>query len=712
MAKGTKNSSGAGGRKEPSLGKKKTAASSKRPPLKAPARANPKSGTAGKKKAARKKGASRSLGRVLVNWGGTLIIWSSLVLFAILAYFAYGLPDLSAIEKIEKNPSITLVSESGESFATYGDLYGKSVPVAQMSPHMKHALLAIEDRHFYNHFGINPVSLARALWANYQAGRVVQGGSTLTQQLAKNLFLTPERTISRKIREVLLAFWLEAKFTKDEILTLYLNRMYFGSGTYGVEAAAHKYFARSSKNLDLGEAAMIAGLLKAPSRYAPTNSLERAQERANIVVQAMVSAGYIDQPLADKHKKNPATLRHAGSNFRNIRYFADWTANEVRSFVGQSEEDLIVSTTLNLKLQKLAETNLEASLKKYGKARNVSEAALITMSPNGAVKAMVGGRNYSHSAFNRATSARRQPGSAFKTFVYLAGFEQGMSPDDNWTDSPVNIGGWQPKNYTKKYLGQVTLRESFARSINTVAVKLSETVGRQNVVEMAARLGISSTMKLHPSIALGTVEVSLLELSSAYAIIANDGIGIFPHAVKEIRTKSGKVLYRRTGSGQGRLISGSSVNKIRDVMAASISWGSGKAANPGREAAGKTGTSQDFRDAWFVGFTPDLVTGVWFGNDNGDPMKKVTGGSVPALTWKNFMTAALKDQDKQVFATVSTPMHDAKESLGSLWDRIVAAFGGDSRPTGKSGQQPKSGAEPGKAGGKRDFEYLNNRQDP
>jgi penicillin-binding protein 1A len=650
-----------------------------------------------KRKPARKP-ADRSWARAFVNWGGTAVLWGVLVFGLVLGYYAYTLPDISGIGVIEKRPSLVLQTANGTRYTTYGDLYGDMLPIEDIPDVMKQAVLATEDSHFYDHFGINPLSLTRAAWRNYQAGKVVEGGSTITQQLAKNLFLTPERTISRKIRELLLSFYLESEYSKDEILALYLNRMYFGSGTYGIDAAARKYFAKPATGLSTAEAAMLAGLLKAPSYYAPTRSLERAQARASIVVNRMLVEDYLTKRQAEAVLATPAILRNASQDFRNVRYFADWVVGEVQSYIGRTDKDLIITTTLDLEMQGDAERALETRLKADGKTKGVSQGAFVAMSPNGAVRAMVGGRSYSQSVYNRATTAKRQPGSVFKTIVYLAGFENGLAPDDTFTDGPININGWKPGNYTKKYNGDMSLREAYARSINTVAIKVTEAIGRDKVASMATNLGLSGNFPLHPSISLGTNEVSLLEMTTANAIIANGGTRILPYGVLEIREKGGDVLYKRQTSGQGRVISAATINKMQDVMAATIEWGTGKAANPGFAAAGKTGTTQDYRDAWFIGFTPDIVAGVWFGNDDGSTTNRVSGSNLPAVVWKDFI-----QHSGGTHAVAFTKLQEEQKSE-SLWQKIVQTFS----------SKPSTSGSPGRLNTreKRDsFDYLNDNGD-
>ncbi|WP_340148617.1 PBP1A family penicillin-binding protein [uncultured Sneathiella sp.] len=654
----------------------KPAPRKKKSTAKAASRQSPARRTAkGKRKSRRNSGILTPI----LNWGGAVALWCLLLGGLFLGYFAYTLPDISGIGVIEKRPSMVLQTADGIRYSTYGDLYGDMLPIEDIPENIKQAVLATEDSHFYDHFGLNPVSLVRAAWRNYEAGRVVQGGSTVTQQLAKNLFLTPERTLGRKIRETLLAFWLEAEYSKDEILALYLNRVYFGSGTYGIDAATRKYFSKPAPEMTMAEAAMLAGLLKAPSYYAPTRNLERAQDRASVVLNRMVVEDYLTPEEAEKIRANPAVLVNASQDFRNVRYYADWVVSEVQAYIGRTGKDLVITTTLDLEMQADAERAIEARLKAEGTAMDVSQGAFVAMSPTGAVKAMVGGRAYSESVYNRATVARRQPGSVFKTVVYLAGFENGLAPDDIFNDSPINIDGWQPNNYTNKYNGAMSLREAFARSINTVAVKVTEQVGRDKVAGMAKNLGLTGNFPLHPSISLGTYEVSLLEMTAAHAVIANGGTTVLPYGVLQIREKDGPVLYQRQTSGQGKVISAATINKMQDVMSATIQWGTGKAANPGFAAAGKTGTTQDYRDAWFIGFTPDLVAGVWFGNDDGSATKRVNGSNLPAITWKDFITHS------ETSHAVAFNQLEEEKSTDSIWDRIVNAFSNRNSASQSSG---------------------------
>ena len=566
----------------------------------------------------------------------------------IFAWYAWDLPDIGKLETGTRRPSVTLLAADGAVLAQRGDLYGLPVQFDDLPRHLIQAVLAIEDRRFFDHSGFDPWGLARALVANLRAGSIRQGGSTITQQLAKNLFLTHARTLRRKVQEFLVALWLEAKFSKKQIFSIYINRVYFGAGTYGVTAAANRYFGKQVKQLDLLEAAVLAGVLKAPSRYAPTRNPEAAMARARNVLASMVDAGYLSQTVANRTIRK--RLRTVARIDASGRYFTDWVLDRATDYVGHADRDLIIVTTLDVRLQYTAELQLEATLKQYGPPRRASQAALVALSPAGAIKAMVGGRNFVKSQFNRATQALRQPGSAFKLFVYLAGLEAGITPHDHIVDGPVDVGGWRPRNYDGRFRGPTDLRTAFAHSLNSVAVRVSERAGRAKVVAVARRLGITSALARHPSLALGTSEVTLLELAAAYGALANRGRALWPHGIAEIRDKSGVTLYRRAGSGGGQVIAPRHVAVLNGMLSAVIAEGTGRAAAIGRPAAGKTGTSQDFRDAWFIGYTADLIAGVWIGNDDGRPMKRVTGGGLPARLWRGFMSEAHRGKPVKALA--------------------------------------------------------------
>ena len=575
----------------------------------------------------------------LFRWAILVCLWVVILGGGVIGYFALSLPDTGDLTRSQRRPSVTILAADHSLLATYGDLFGQPLTLKEMSPFIPEAVIATEDRRFYSHFGIDLVGLVRAAGADLAAGRVVEGGSTITQQLAKNLFLTPERSLGRKIRETLLALWLEHRFTKDQILEIYLNRVYLGAGAYGVDAAAHRYFGVSARRTNLYQSAMIAGLLKAPTRFNPIADRDKAIARTVQVLSNMVEAGFITkrQATAAIDGASPATTS-AGQP--RSRYFTDWVAGQLADFTGGGDRDLTVVTTLDPRMQAQAEAAIAGTIARDGAKAAVSQGALVAMSPDGAVRAMVGGRSYDGSQFNRATQAERQPGSAFKPFVYLAGLEAGLRPSDHFVDRPIQIGKWRPRDYANRYQGDMTMAEALAQSINTVAVQVALRAGIDNIVAVAHRLGITSPLTRDASIALGTDEVNLLELVSAYAPFANGGAGVWPHGIAEIRDSAGNIVYRPTGSGPGQVVSPALLGPMDEMLSGVIAHGTGRSASLPRPAAGKTGTTQDYRDAWFIGFTADLVTGVWFGNDDDKPMNKVTGGSLPAQTWRGFMLAA------------------------------------------------------------------------
>jgi penicillin-binding protein 1A len=585
----------------------------------------------------------RSLLGTLVVWGAIAAVWGVVFLAGLVAYYAQDLPDISSLSAPTRQPSVTVRAVDGSTIATIGNQYGEYVDVKSMPRYLPEAVIATEDRRFYTHFGIDPRGLLRAVVANLRAGEVVQGGSTITQQLAKNLFLSPERTLKRKIQESLLALWLEHRFTKDQILTIYLNRVYLGAGSYGVDAAARRYFGKPARDVTLYEAAVLAGLLKAPSRFAPTHASDLTTARADQVLARMVDAHFITLAQAQAAQKTGAAFAADEGPDSDVRYFIDWVVDQIDSFTGGISRDLVVKTTFDPRLQKIAQAKIKETLDGPGKEAGVTEGAMVALAPDGAIRAMVGGRDYGTSQFNRVTQALRQPGSSFKLFVYLSALEAGMRPFDTVLDAPLTFKGWSPGNFDDKYLGEITLTKALADSRNTAAVRVAQRTGIPTVIEMAQRLGITSPLRPDLSLALGTSEVTLLELSSAYGALANDGVGVWAYGITEVRDWQGNVLYRRSGSGPGRVLSKAMVATMSSMLTHVISEGTGKAAAIDRPAAGKTGTSQGFRDAWFIGYTADMVAGIWFGNDDEQPMKHVTGGRLPAKAWHDFMAEALKD---------------------------------------------------------------------
>ena len=573
------------------------------------------------------------------RWGLVAGIWGAVAVAAVVAYFALTLPDISSLEDSGRKPSIRLALADGTVFASSGEVHGRPATLAELPKSLPQAVMATEDRRFYGHFGLDPIGLARALVVNIREGAIRQGGSTLTQQLAKNLFLTSERSYGRKIQELILAVWLEWRFTKEQILTIYLNRVYLGAGTFGVAAASERYFAKQPKDLNLYESALIAGLLKAPARYSPTASPERARMRTEQVLANMVDAGYLTEAEAAQAKRLPVGRGTYPTAGLGGRYFADWVLDQVGSTIGYVDRDLVVTTTLDPRLQRMAEAEVEATLAKYSDKRDVNQAALIALGPDGRVVAMVGGRDYRDSQFNRATQALRQPGSAFKPFVYLAGLEAGIGPDTIIDDAPITIRNWSPSNFDRKFRGPMRVADAVTQSINTVAVRVSEQVGRGRVIDVAHRLGIPQAIEDNPSLALGASEVTLLDLTQSYGAFATGGEAMRAWGIIEIKDADGRLLYRRQAASE-RVITPANAGRMTEMLSSVVQAGTGRAARLDRPAAGKTGTTSSSKDALFVGFTADMVAGVWFGNDDGKPMKDVTGGTLPAELWGSFMRKA------------------------------------------------------------------------
>ena len=552
---------------------------------------------------------TRHVIRRAAYWTVVVAVIGTGSLGALVAYYGSKLPSPGEWTVPQRAANVRILAANGQLISNRANSTGESLTLAEMPPYLPEAVIAIEDRRFYWHFGFDPVGLARAMVANIRAGHIVEGGSTITQQLAKNLFLTPDRTFERKIQEVILAEWLELRLSKKEILSLYLNRVYLGAGAYGVDAAAHRYFGKSARYVTLAEAAALAGMLKAPSTYSPSNHPQAAEARAQTVLAAMADAGFISARQASLALSAPikAVSDVAGGSGR---YVADWVMDVLPHYIGVHDQDIVVDTTIDLNLQAAAAKAISDTLAENGTQYRVGQGALVAIDPTGAVKALVGGRDYATSPFNRAVDAHRQPGSAFKPFVYLTALEAGLVPETVRIDQPVSINGWQPEDYTKSYRGPVTLATALALSLNSVAAELTAEVGPQAVAATAHRVGITSPLMATPSISLGTSEVTPLELTAAYVPFSNGGRGVIPHVIRRITTTKGKVLYERTGSGPGQVIAPMYVGMMNAMLEQTLLVGTAKAAQiPGWPAAGKTGTSQDYRDAWFVGYTADLTAG-------------------------------------------------------------------------------------------------------
>jgi penicillin-binding protein 1A len=606
----------------------------------------------------------KGLRRVIVLLG----LWGFIAGVLVVGWYAVQLPGLIDTAAMSRKPSITVLAEDGTLVARFGEITGSMVDVDKLPPHLIHAVLAVEDRRYYHHFGVDPIGIMRAMYVNFTAGRLVQGGSTITQQLAKNLFLSPERSLNRKIQEALLALWLEWKFTKDEILTAYLNRVYLGGGAYGVDAAARVHFNKTAYELTLKESAIIAGLLRAPSRYSPSSNPNLAETRAQTVLATMVDAGFLTE--ADLKRMNsqvPLPRRRPGGSDYG-KYFADYIMDQVEDYVGPDHGDITVQTTLRPTLQRSA----EAALKDYvaqGADKRVGNGAAIILSPDGAIRALVGGTDYGTSQFNRAVQAQRQPGSSFKPVVYLAAIESaGYTPDTMVEDAPIELAGsnYSPDNYTGEFAGWVPLREALAKSLNTVAVRLLQEVGQKAAFDTARRLGLPTPADTGLSYALGTAEVSLLQLTGAYATFANGGYAVRPYGIIMIRGSDGALLWRRQAPAPDQVVTPEHLAMLVDMMKGVVQFGTGTAAALDRPMAGKTGTSQDFRDAWFMGFTADYVGGIWMGNDDNKGMKRVTGGGLPARAWHAMMQAAQGGRDIRALPTDGIHYTSTSDYRGGL----------------------------------------------
>ena len=605
-----------------------------------------------KQQKTKKKKAKRSLLGLVGRFCLLASIWGSILLGLILLWFVQDLPDLNHLQTNVRTPSITIQTIDGTVINTYGDVFDEMVRVQDLPKHVPQALMAVEDRRFYYHFGVDVIGLVRAAYENYRANRVVQGGSTLTQQLAKNLLFTQgsfavsDRSFKRKILEVFLAVWLEWKFSKDDILTMYLNRVYLGAGTFGIEAAAQRYFNKSARDLTVFEAAVIAGLLKAPSRFSPSSNPEKAKERAKTVLQLMQEAGFIKN--AQTYFNEGIHVLENNKQESSFKYFCDWVIELIPNFVNGMDRDLIVVTTLDPAMQRHADHVCVDHINEMGAKLKTSQLALLAMNPDGAVRAMIGGVDYKKSQFNRV-QASRQPGSAFKMFIFLAAMEEDMSPNDMIDDSPYVNGTWRPSNFTWKTRGEVSIIEAFSRSVNSVPIRLMEKVTPRKVIEAAHRLGITSPMEEHLSLSLGAIEATLLDLTSAFATYANQGRAVWPYGILEIRDKEGNILYRREEQQTQIIIKPEPLAKMRALLRAVVDGRSGYKANVSPTVMGKTGTNGDKSgniDAWFfslreplendIGFQ-NLVVGVWTGNDKNKRMANESSGSnLPALVTAAF----------------------------------------------------------------------------
>jgi len=556
--------------------------------------------------------------------------------------------------------AVTFLDRYGNEIGQRGIRQRDSVPVDEMPDHVIKAVLATEDRRFFEHFGIDFVGLARALAENMRANSVVQGGSTITQQLAKNLFLTNERTVERKIKEAFLAAWLEANLSKKEILQLYLDRAYLGGGTFGISAAADFYFNKEVKDLTLAEAAMIAGLFKAPARYAPHINLPAARARANEVLSNLVQSGFMTEGQVLSARLNPASAVDRGER-EAPDYFLDWAFEEVKKIVPKgATHSLVARTTIDLDLQRAVEESLEFHLRQYGKDYDVEEGAVVLMDTDGAVRALVGGRDYGQSQFNRATRAARQPGSSFKPYVYAAAMEAGLTPSTVISDGPISWGNWSPQNYGRSYAGRVDLATALARSYNTVPVRLArDYLGIDVIQKLVGDMGVETPLNGHKTMVLGTSGMTVMDQATGYGVFANGGFAGTRHGILELHTHTGESIYdwRRDAPRPHRVLSEQAASYMNSMLVQVPERGTGRrAALPNIRSAGKTGTTQSYRDAWYVGFTGNYVAAVWLGNDDYRPTREMTGGSLPAMVWQRFMIYAHQNIELKPIPGIENPL--------------------------------------------------------
>ena len=554
--------------------------------------------------------------------------------------------------------AVTFLDRYGNEIGKRGINQSDAVPLEEMPDYLIKAVLATEDRRFYEHFGIDVPGTMRALIENLRANAVVQGGSSLTQQLAKNLFLSNQRTIERKIKEAFLALWLESHYTKNQILKLYLDNAYMGGGTFGVEAASEYYFGKSVKDISLAEAAMLAGLFKAPSRFAPSANLPAARARANEVLTNMVQAGFMTEGQIIGARRHPADVIEHANDTNTPDYFLDWAFQKVKDMGDLGDRVLVVRTTVDMGIQKAADDAVQNTLRQYGKSYRVKQAAAVVVSPDGAVRAMVGGRDYGESQFNRATDALRQPGSSFKPFVYATAMMNGFTPKSIVLDAPICIGNWCPHNYGGGFRGPVSLTTGLVKSINIIPVRLAQAFGRDKIVETAKKMGITSELRITRSLPLGASEVKVVDMAGAYAVFANGGYKATPYAFTQILSSRGKVLYdrRQAAKPPPRVLPEKVVAEMNGMLRQVPEWGTGRRAKlAGIVTAGKTGTTSDYRDAWFCGFTGNYAAAVWFGNDNYTPTRRLTGGSLPAQTWREIMTFAHNGIDLKPIPDIDNP---------------------------------------------------------
>ncbi len=624
--------------------------------------------------------------RARLTWRRIASLLAGAVLLLVVAgwfWIYWGLPrvpDAEALWSLNRLPTVTFVDRGGEIIGVRGPFYGRRTPLAELPDYVPQAFLAIEDRRFYQHEGVDRMAVLRALLANLQAGETVQGASTISQQLARNLFLTPRQTINRKLREMVLASRIERRLAKDEILELYLNRVFLGDNCYGVDAAARRFFGKPAQELSLAQAAMLAGLPKAPSRSAPSENLDRAIERQHIVLDAMVDAGFITPAQRDSARAERIRVASRPDIERTHGYAFDLAVEEARDAIGGETPDLVIQLTLDPLLQRAASDSVRRRLGNRAFGRRPMQASFLAIDREGGVRALVGGTDYNTSKLNRVTQANRQPGSAFKTFVYTAALEAGLDTEDVRYDEPVVIDGWAPRNYDEEYRGAVTLRTAFALSINTVAAEVTAEVEPRRVAQVASRLGVRNMPQgnefVPQSISLGSIVTNMRDMTGAFAAFMTGGIAVEPHIVARVTNAAGRELYRREAPPLRRVLNEDVALRMNSMMGAVVLRGTGTAAQIGRDVAGKTGTSSDWRDAWFIGYSADFTAGVWVGHDDNTPMSHTTGGTLPAQIWADVMRVAHEGIELHPLPGIEQPARSPRETeMASFFDQLADAFG-------------------------------------
>src|SRR6476646_1216758 len=595
------------------------------------------------------KGSSTFMGIVKgIAYAALLSLLALIVAVAVATAYLPSYGDLT--KRSDLGQMIRVRAANGQVLVSMGPSFGQWLTYDHIPPEMRAAMISTEDRRFRSHIGVDPVGIGRAVASAFTSGHRVRATSTITQQLARNIFLTNNRNFMRKIKEGILALALERKFSKDQILELYLNRVYFGGGAYGIDAASRKFFGHGADHLSLGEAAIIAGLVKAPSNYSPTADVEAARARSSVVLQTMARNGFITPDEAAS--VDPAKIRIQQTTSNNsVRYFTDWALPQLDTLIDQTTDPIDVWTTLDPGMQVAADKAIRAN------APDGTQGALVAIDRDGAVRAMVGGKDYVSSIYNRATQAVRQPGSAFKLFVYLSALESGMKPTDTIVDEPVTIDGWSPRNSTRTNLGPVTLREAFSRSINTISAKIGAQVGFSTIADMARRFGITTPIATYPSMVLGTSDVRLLDMTRAVASVANKGVAVTPYGIRRVVTADGRMLYQHDGDEERVLVAPWVAAEMTDLLQSAVLSGTGRAAQIGRPVAGKTGTTSSNKDGWFIGFSSGLTTGVWMGRDDSKPIPGLQGGTAPARAFHDFMAVAVAKRPVEQFET-QVPMPD------------------------------------------------------